>query len=163
MDHLCADDVGRELIGSIRLPALTLGGDIFNAGPPDRCHIAQHRKYDQSSDETSKIIYGRRNERISIGLVFLIGIQRAVRQYFLWPSLAVAAPVGVRANCSPSTVMIEFIVTRQGHQSSKPGPQSEVNLFGRLHPDVDVEYLGPVRFEIVFDTDQRALEEDAPD
>lgn len=68
-----------------------------------------------------------------------------------------------RFSTSPLTVVMKLVVTGQRHESSKAGPQREVNLLGCLHPDVDFDYLGPIRIEIVFDPQPGALEEDAAD
>lgn len=54
--------------------------------------------------------------------------------------------------------MVEFIIARKSHKCAKAGPQREVNLFGSLNPNVDVDYFGPIRVQVILDSDPRALE-----
>lgn len=55
---------------------------------------------------------------------------------------------------------MEFVITGQSHECSESGAQRKVDLFGCLHPDIDVEYFLPLGLQVVPDAKPGAFKKD---
>lgn len=59
---------------------------------------------------------------------------------------------GAGEHSVPVAIVVEFVVTRQSQQRSKPGPKRKENLRGRVYPDLGIIKFVPFWSEVVTDT-----------